>query len=292
MEGGLSACNPQAERIFGWPEVELIGQPISRLFVLPQDQGVGPSDLRPFLANGTASLLNQRVEFLARHKDRHHFDVELVLTPIEAGQEVGYAAFVQDISERKRAEKEIQQLNLDLEQRVLERTTQLEAANKELEAFSYSVSHDLRAPLRHIDGFAQMLAMNSHQALDDQGRRYVSVITESAKQMGQLIEDLLAFSKTGRQEVHQQLVDTERQVRGIIEELEPELQGREVRWLIGSLPELHADASLLRQVWSNLILNALKYSRTHLRLRLRSGPSLNRGLNTSFLCGIMEWVLT
>jgi signal transduction histidine kinase len=155
---------------------------------------------------------------------------------------------------------QIQELNRNLEQRVTERTAQLENANKELESFSYSVSHDLRAPLRHIDGFAGLLAKNSGSKIDEKGQRYISTISGAAKQMGRLIDDLLAFSKTGRTELKHSTVDLDALVAEVIRDGRFNRDGRVIEWRVAALPQVEADSSLLRQVWSNLVENAVKYS--------------------------------
>jgi light-regulated signal transduction histidine kinase (bacteriophytochrome) len=144
--------------------------------------------------------------------------------------------------------------------KVQETNRQLESANKELEAFSYSVSHDLRAPLRHIDGFAGLLAKNAAASLDQNGRRYLTTISDAAKRMGRLIDDLLSFSRTGRSELNCSLVDQYALVAAILGESRLERGGKPVEWKIAPLARVRADASMLRQVWSNLLENAVKYS--------------------------------
>jgi len=166
-----------------------------------------------------------------------------------------------DISERKEAEAKIQQLNTDLEQRVRERTVELEAANKELEAFSYSVSHDLRAPVRHISGFLGLLRKSTGDTLSEQSRYYLDSIAGSAKQMGRLIDDLLVFSRMNRATMERIRVDLQQLLEEAITMLHPEIQGRNVVWKKSPLPVVQADPAMLRQVFTNLLSNAIKYTR-------------------------------
>jgi hypothetical protein len=151
--------------------------------------------------------------------------------------------------------------NAALERRVRERTAELEAANSELEAFSYSVSHDLRAPLRHIEGFTGLLSKSIGSNLSETDKRYLSLIINSVSQMSRLIDDLLDFSRTGRAEMRRTQVNLQDLLEKTIQELQPETEGRNIVWKKGSLPQVEADPSLLRQVFSNLLLNAVKYTR-------------------------------
>jgi PAS domain S-box-containing protein len=160
----------------------------------------------------------------------------------------------EDITERKRAERQLAALNEGLRHR----TAELEAANKELEAFSYSVSHDLRAPLRHIDGFADLLMRQSRAVLDDKGRGYLDAISSSAKSMGQLIDDLLAFSRMGRTQMQQASVDLSELVDEVRQQLREPAASAE--WRTATLPVVRGDAAMLRLVFTNLLSNALKYA--------------------------------
>jgi len=173
--------------------------------------------------------------------------------------------------ERKRAEADLKELNEELEARVTARTGELESANKELEAFSYSVSHDLRAPLRHIDGFIDLLQRGAGPALDDKSRRYLTVIAESAQQMGKLIDDLLAFSRMGRAEMRSTRVDVGELVEAARREFELETRTRDIEWRVGPMPEVQADPALLRLVLINLVGNAVKYTRTRARAVIEIG---------------------
>jgi len=153
----------------------------------------------------------------------------------------------------------------------LERTGQLEVANKELESFSYSVSHDLRAPLRAIDGFSRILLEDYAAQLPDEGKAYLKLVRDNTRQMAQLVNDLLAFSRLGRLALSKQLVDPRKIVRMCLEELKTEQKGRKVEILIGDLPACQADPTLLKQVWTNLLSNALKYTRKREAARIEIG---------------------
>ena len=179
---------------------------------------------------------------------------------IENGRVTGLSCFVADITERKNAQREIQELNDELEIKVAERTAQLAAINKELEAFSYSVSHDLRAPLRAINGYANMFKEDYGADLEPEAGRLINNITDYAKKMGQLIDDLLAFSRLGRKELLKAPVSMQDIVENICFELEGERDGHSVKFTIDQLPPACGDNFAIRQVWANLISNAVKYS--------------------------------
>ena len=177
------------------------------------------------------------------------------------GEVLGVYAAARDISKVQRMEEQLRSLNSELEERVQQRTEDLTEVNQELEAFAYSISHDLRAPLRAVDGFSHKLLKTYSDQLDDEGRRLLQVVRDNAQRMGQLIDDLLRFSRLGRRELQIQPVDMEALARGVASDLLASEPERQIEFSCGKLPEAKGDAAMLREVWVNLIGNAIKFSR-------------------------------
>jgi PAS domain S-box-containing protein len=175
----------------------------------------------------------------------------------------------------RQAELQTERLNAELEQRVHDRTAQLEAVNKELESFSYSVSHDLRAPLRHISGFVELLRERIQDTVDDESLRYLATVSQSAVRLGNLIDELLAFSRIGRTDLRTGRVDLTRLVAEIRRDMDSDTKGRMIEWTVGEIPAVQGDATLLRLVMSNLLSNAVKFSRDRRPARITVG-SLSR----------------
>src|SRR6516162_1944525 len=172
-----------------------------------------------------------------------------------------------ELEQRKQREEEVRKLNRELTKQAAE----LEASNKELESFAYSVSHDLRAPLRHVVGFSELLQRQASSLLDDKSRRYMQTILESAKRMGNLIDDLLGFSRIGRAETKKDAVNLDQLVREVVAELGQETNGRDIAWKIGALPACYGDRSMLKVVLVNLVSNAVKFTRLQSRAEIQIG---------------------
>ena len=259
LDGLILDVNRAALEVLACRKEVLVGKPLQTIYA-PESLPKMRENFEKWKATG--KLSDVEMVILSKSGEKHTVLLNADVVKDTKGNPIHSISVQRDITERKQAEEEIRKLNQELEQRVADRTAQLEAANKELEAFTYSVSHDLRAPLRHIDGFIEMLQTKTKTTLDDQARHYMEVIAESARKMGTLIDNLLSFSRMGRNEIFKSQVDLGKLVQDVIQEFEPDAEGRDVRWKLSPLPWVTGDQAMLRIVLVNLIANALKFTRS------------------------------
>ena len=257
-EGSILWVNPAFLKQSGYAEGEVIGNTPRLLRSGRHEPAFYRAFWKTILGGET-----WRGEMINRRRDGTLYQEWLTVTPVRsaAGEITHFIAIMLDITERKRVEEQVRQFNTTLEDRVRQRTEELEAANKELEAFSYSVSHDLRAPLRHIDGYVELLRHEPGARLPGKSRHYLDQIADSARRMGRLIADLLTFSKTARSELRRERVELGKLVEEAIRQLEPEAGGRTLVWKQDRLPDVEGDRSLLRLALANLLANAVKFTR-------------------------------
>ena len=280
LDGVITSWNVGAEKIFGYSADEMVGNSIFRLIPAERHE-----EERQILAKIRRGEGVQHLETVRQTKNGRLIDISVTTSPIKdsTGRIVGASKVARDITNRKRAEAEIRQLNAELEERVAKRTAELEAANRELEAFSYSVSHDLRAPLRAVNGFAGIVLEDFGPQLPEEGRRYLERIRNGGQRMGELIDDLLAFSRLGRQPMNRQTVDFAKIVRDALEELKPQQNGRQMELRISELPACNGDPVLVKQVWVNLLSNAIKYTRDRKPAVVETGGARENGETVYFV---------
>ena len=260
LSGALVDANPAACDFYGYSRQELTGKKISEISVLALEE-------RNVAIQKTLS--SEETHFYSRHRlsSGDVREIEAYSTPIQVQGRTLIYSIIYDITERRRAEQAIARLDQDLARHAID----LQAANKELEAFAYSVSHDLRAPLRHIDGYIELLQRKLGPSLDEESLRYLNVVAGSARQMGNLIDDLLTFSRMGRAGMVKSQVDLGGLVADVIRELEADITDRKIRWSVSGLPAVDGDHAMLRLVIANLLSNALKFTRSKSEAHIEIG---------------------
>jgi hypothetical protein len=281
-DGSNEYISPQIEDLLGFSPAEFDRNPnFWQTLVHPDDLQGALADISRYIKSGERT----RMEYRLRTKDGRWVWVrdEAVVVTDAAGKPLFVQGVFTDITEQKRADEEIRRLNAELEGRVRQRTAQLEATNKELEAFSYTVSHDLRVPLRAIDGFSRILADEFAGEMPDTARRYLSLVRDNTRRMGTLIEDLIAFSRMSRASLQREPVNPKRIAEEIWSERKVELGTRKIQFAAAHLPPCSADPRLFRIALANLIDNAIKFTRQQAEATIEVGVREEDGRGVYFV---------
>lgn len=255
--GKIVSWNLGAERMFGYTAAEMVGFPIDRLIAPDR-----PDEEQRILENAKKGE-TRLYETVRIRKDGTPVDVSLSVSAIRnaQGDIVGVSSIARDITERKRSEEKILQLNAELEHRVQVRTAELTSANQELEAFTYSVAHDLRAPLRHIDAFTRILQEDFAGSFPPEAAQLLDTIRRGSENMSRLVNDLLNLAHVGRQEMKRERTPLNALIEEVVSDMKRETEGRSIEWRIATLPTVEGDPGLLKQVFANLLSNSVKYTR-------------------------------
>lgn len=272
-------CNTRTLTMYGCQRSQIIGKHPYNFSPVRQPDGRRSRSKAREKINLALNGRPQHFEWRHRRYDGTPFDAEVGLNRVEIDGKHYLLAIVRDISERKRSEKQIQQLNRELERKVQGRTAELMAANRELESFARSVSHDLRAPLRHIRSFSEMLAKHIGESLDEEARLFLDNICVSVDRADRLVCDLLSFSRMTRKELVSSKIDLSELVQNVRKDLEFEAGFRNVDWMIRELPIVRGDPSMIQQVFVNLMSNALKFTRVCDFARIEVGVEKKIGPN-------------
>ena len=276
--GNIIYFNPGAEHIFGSPASRLIGQPLT-LLMPERFHSAFWRGLERFLSKGEARVIGTTVEFAGRTLEGREFPLELSLATWKTGEGIFFTAIIRDITRRKRAEEKIKSLNEDLKRR----SAELEAANKELKTFAYSVSHDLRAPLRAIDGFSAALVNNCWEKLDPRDKNDLQRVRAASQRMGQLIDDMLALSRVTRSEMRCTPVDLSALAESVLSELQKSQPERSVEFFITPKLMVSADSNLLRIALENLLGNAWKFTAKRPKAQIELGLTSHDGKQAYFV---------
>jgi PAS domain S-box-containing protein len=269
--GDIIQVNRAAEEMFGYPTSELLGRPLTIL--MPERfHDAHRAGFMRFLTTGEARVIGHTVELAGLRKDGREFPIELSLAASRTADGILFTGIIRDITWRRAAARAL-----------AEQRAQLEAVNAELEAFSYSVSHDLRAPLRGIQGFSQVLLQDCHDQLNDDGRDALRRICAAVQRMDQLIDAMLALSRVTRDELHREMVDLSAVARAVASDLLKQDPGRDVEFVIQPDVTVHGDPRLLRVVLENLLGNAWKATARRSRGRIEFGVSGENGSPTFFV---------
>ena len=262
--GRIALVNSEAERLFGYGRDELLGELVEQL-VPARYHKDHPGHRGTYFDDPRTRPMGIGLELSGRRKDGSEFPVEISLSPLSIDNAMLAIAAIRDVTARKQTEEA------------------LKVANSELESFTYSVSHDLRAPIRQIDGFSRILAEKLGPSVDPQIGHYLARIQDGTRHMGRLVDDLLNLAHIGRQDLRPRAVALADIVRDVIDRLQPDLAGRSIEWKVNELPTVDCDAGLMKVVFTNLLTNAIKYTRPRTNAVIEVGRVARNGTGGVFV---------
>ena len=279
--GRVLTWNSGAERTEGFKAREIIRRKFS-LFYTPEEAAQGKPDEAMAVARAEGRFQDERWRV---RPDGSRYWSNIVITALRdsQGQAYGFSVIARDMTKRKEAEEKTSRMYAELEHRVRDLTAELQTAHDEMESYSYSISHDLRAPLIHIAGFVEILEEDAGPRLDEKCRHYLDTVAESARKMGRMIDGLLSLSRLSRAEMHKVRVDLSELVKGVVSDLRLESKDRQVEWEVGGLPQVWGDPAMVRQAIFNLAANALKFTRTRPVAKIEIGGKTEGGERIVFV---------
>jgi PAS domain S-box-containing protein len=262
--GRIALVNAEAERLFEYGRGELLGE-LVELLVPVRYHREHPGHRLEYFKDPQRRPMGIGLHLAGRRKDGTEFPAEISLSPLSVDQSTFAMSAIRDVTSRRRIEEA------------------LKAANDELEAFTYSVSHDLRAPIRQIDGFSRLLSEHLGTTVDEKTSHYLKRVQEGTRHMGRLVDDLLNLAQLGRQDVRPRRVSLAELVTDVVAVLAPDLAGRDIQWTVGALPTWECDPGLMKVVFTNLLSNAAKYSRDRTPAIVEVGQGVHDGRHTVFV---------
>jgi PAS domain S-box-containing protein len=274
-QGRIVKVNAHTQNLFGYTREELVGQPVE-ILVPERFRAAHPSHRKQYSSHPRRRPMGEGLELFGRRKDASEFPIDITLSPLETKRGKLTLSVIRDATARKANEQRIHELNRSLQKHVGE----LQTANEELESFSYSVSHDLRAPLRQVDGFARILRERIGAQFDADTSHYLQRIQGAATHMGCLLEGLLDMGRLGRQGLRLRLIDLNSVASEVIEELKLDVPNRQIEWILEPLPVMQCDGVLVKAIFSNLLSNAVKFTRLrecaiiHVSHRIENGETV------------------